>query len=369
MEQPTQTAPPAEPTAPIEQAAPPAVSEAPEYLSIDEMSVDQRREWERTGDIPTKPKADAEQKQAQAGEKPADAEDEASGQYHPDVAPYIKTQRPPGVSKRAHIRNELLRTVRELEAQSRAPQVQPQARQEPQQQTQQPQGPDVHVGFDPSDPEPTIEAFDQAHPIDEFATSPDPYRAQMAAFNREWSRWDRRLEQRASERIAHVQQARTQFAQKAQTWQERASAYIAANPEFPTRAQHLLKLEPRLSPAQPATPLTDLAEYVLESSIGPQLIDHLAIHPEAYAAIVNLPSQRAVFAALGALEHTLTSTAKTTASPAATAPKTVTSAPAAPTFLGSKTAEPVDEAAAALARGDFAAYEAAMNKRQYAPSR
>jgi hypothetical protein len=49
--------------------------------------------------------------------------------------------------------------------------------------------------------------------------------------------------------------------------------------------------------------------------------------------------------------------------------KTVSTAPAPPTVLGKKPAEPADEAKAAMARGDFAAYKRILNERERAALR
>ncbi len=148
---------------------------------------------------------------------------------------------------------------------------------------------------------------------------------------------------------------RTQFHERASTWIQRRDAFAAVTPEFEAKAV------PYLDTITANTPIGDV---LLESEVGPQMALYLATHPEEAKRIDALPPVSAL-RALGKLEarfdpDTPTSASATAAGPAA---KTVTSAPAPPTTLASRSATPADPAAAALANGDFAAWEEAENRK------
>lgn len=355
LEQPT---PAVEPTA----QPTPAPEPADDRISIEDMTFAQRQDWEKTGVVP--------RRQPEKKPEPAakvEADDETEPTYSPAIKPFIRNTKPAGISKREHERNELIRAATEERARAEAyrEQLERGARPQPQEQPPQAQQVQQHPGHDASDPEPTLDAFAAAHPLDEFLSAADPYAAQLAAFNREVSKWDRRQDARAEQRQSQYQRAHSEFIQKATTWSQRRDAYAQANPEFVTRAAHVLnELAPRIRPDQPSSPLTDLAEYAMESPIGPQVIDYLAAHPAEYAQLKASQSPRAVFEALGAIKHQLSFTAQPAA--AAPAPKLVTEAPPPATTLGNRPAEAADPVASAVARGDQRAFEVEANNRDVA---
>ncbi len=196
---------------------------------------------------------------------------------------------------------------------------------------------------DPKDPEPQESEFDD-------------YRKFVQAV----ARWEIRQEKREAAAEAEKTKAtdaetaqRTQFHERASTWIQRRDAFAAVTPEFEAKAV------PYLDTITANTPIGDV---LLESEVGPQMALYLATHPEEAQRIDALPPVSAL-RALGKLEarfDTPTSASATAAGPAA---KTVTTAPAPPTTLASRSATPADPAAAALANGDFAAWEEAENRK------
>lgn len=106
--------------------------------------------------------------------------------------------------------------------------------------------------------------------------------------------------------------------------------------------------------------------FVLNNELGTEVLYHLAQHPEEFQRIASLrmfdgnPDGIAQVAELTKLGISLS---PATHSPAQ--PRT-TSAPAPPTELAAKGLPPLDDAAAALQRGDFTGYRRAVNARELA---
>lgn len=257
-----------------------------------------------------------------------------------DTAPkgleqFVKTPPPPGVSKRQHAINEAIRHATALEQEvARLKSGTPPANQPPAQPATPPQPPKDYDGIDPSDPEPQI---------DQFADAIDPYAAHLRA----QIRWEDRKDARVAQHKAQQTARQTESQARMRDWAGRRDAFAATSPEFVAKAGALL------TQLQPDTPIGDT---IMDSPIGPQLALHLAEHPEEFQRIYGL-HWKAQLRELGKLEASLSTAPAAPAPPAAPQPKLVTSAPTPPPTLGTRSAEPADPVAAAVARKDFSAFE------------
>lgn len=100
----------------------------------------------------------------------------------------------------------------------------------------------------------------------------------------------------------------------------------------------------------------DFADRVARSKFSAHLIAHVADHPEILAEVRALESRSDVIAFVGALE---TLFKKTDTPPTPVPPKTISSAPAPGTALGSRPASASNPVTAAVIAGDVTAYRAA----------
>jgi hypothetical protein len=284
--------------------------------------------------------------------EPADPEADEQDAAEPEPAPAPVAEPAPvaKVSKRqAHI-NELTRKAAEadrraadlaakiaaIEART-APKAEPVA---------EPAKPATPVA-DPKDPEPTEADYDD-----------------YSAFTRALARWEvrqfRREEEAAAEAKAAQDAERTRVEASVTSfnaWVDRREAFVA---QHPARAQALSDF---LATLVTGTPIGDA---ILDSDVGPELADYLASNPTEAERIARLAPISAL-RALGKLEASLSPThASARAQPAA---KLVTTAPAPPMTLASRTADPADRVAAAVARGDYSTFELEENRKALAAGR
>lgn len=171
---------------------------------------------------------------------------------------------------------------------------------------QQPAGNTPHI--DPRDPEPTLEAFSAAHP-----NHLDPY----AGWQRELARWDRRQEQRQADAERRAADGRQQADQTARQLQERA---VDARTKYSDYDAVIVAFDQTLGdhPANDA-----ISRFVARSKVGGDLAYRLA--KESAATIEAIKGGRDVLLAhLGAVEASLTATAKSAAA------TTITTAPPPP---------------------------------------
>jgi len=156
--------------------------------------------------------------------------------------------------------------------------------------------------------------------------------------------------------------------------QSRAQAFVdardkaaAADPGFLDRirpvASQLVPVDD-LKPGQPRGPLNDAAQEILESPNGPAMLAHLADHPDVFERLRTAPNRDAVIRTMATIEAAISASVP----PKTPVVKTTSSAPAPATTLGSRSSAPADEAAAAVAVGDFGRYRSAMNRREAAAS-
>ncbi len=201
------------------------------------------------------------------------------------------------------------------------------------------------------------------------AADPEPQEANFedyGQFVRALSRWEVRQDKRdaaaASDReqqATRAQQADTDFRQRVSTWIGRRDAFLAAHP---ARADRVTAF---LDTLRPGTPMGDA---IMESEVGGEMADYFEANPQEADRIARLPPISAL-RALGKLEARFDSTTTSTSASAGPAAKTVTTAPAPPTMLAARSADPADPVAAAVARGDFSAFEAAENRKALAGAR
>lgn len=311
--------------------------------ALNALTPEVRAQWELTGDWP-EPKAVT---------ATADADPEADEQDKAEVAeaaPAVEAKAEPvvekTVSKRQQHINELERKAKaneiranELEAKIAALEAKTAPPKEE---------PKPAAIVDPKDPEPQEADFED-------------YRSFVKAL----SRWEIRQDKREADAAATVKAeqdrktaAETEFSTKISTWVGRRDAFLAKHPEAVDR------LAAFLDPVRPNTPLGDA---LMDSEVGPELADYLSKHPTEVERIARLAPISAL-RALGKLEAQFSSTTHASASvqPAA---KTVTTAPAPPTTLAARSADPSDPVAAAVARGDYSAFEAEENRKALAAAR
>lgn len=191
------------------------------------------------------------------------------------------------------------------------------------------------IPVDPNDPEPTFDTFKAAHP-----DHPDPY----AGFLREQGKWDRRQEAKA-EAVTRGQQAQAQARHEAvSAYGTRVAAFEAEHADFELVTAPFIQAHAR-HPYGPA-----ITQALLADDAGPAVLYHLAGHPEAAATVFRAPNPARALVALGMVAASLSALTSPPPKPALVTPN--------PTLLGRKPAAPVDEALAAVARGDFPAFQA-----------
>lgn len=327
-------------TAPVDQPIPaPAPVESPAPVAaedtrspIERMSRDERQQWELTGDVP-------ESVTGKPAAPPAAAEESAD----PTLSRFVKTPPPPGVSRRQHERNELIRAA--TEAQQRADALEARLRQPaPAPEPQRPEQPAQPVA---EDAEPAL---------DDFMDQADPY----VAWQRATAKWEVRQEFKARDIAAQQQAQRSQFQrqidQTVGTYQERETAFKATVPDFDART---LAFRSILDPTDP------IGKTILASEVAPQLILKLSELPDEVRRIGAI-AQHDMTAALRELWKHETSLSGTPASAATPQPKTVSSAPVPGTYLGSQPAPAADATRSAVARRDFLAFDEAETSREMA---
>jgi hypothetical protein len=178
---------------------------------------------------------------------------------------------------------------------------------------------------------------------------------------------DWKLDQREAKREFDTRQAKERdaataaerdFESRVSTWVERREAFFAAHPQRQARVNAFLDTVVSGSP---------IGDALMDSEHGAALAYYLATHPTEAERIARLGPVSAI-RELGRLEATISTTTSASAS-AGPAAKTVTSAPAPPTTLAARSADPADPVAAAVMRGDYSTFEAEENRRALAAGR
>ena len=120
--------------------------------------------------------------------------------------------------------------------------------------------------IDPRDPEPTFDSFVAANP-----THPDPY----AGTERAWNQWDRRREQKAAEQSRYAQQAEHASREAVTSYQTRAAELKATHSDYDAVTAPILDTYAN----HPYS--TAVASFLGSDPLGPQVLYHLAKHPDA----------------------------------------------------------------------------------------
>ncbi len=206
-------------------------------------------------------------------------------------------------------------------------------------------------------PEPAAKAdefqFTKPRPTEaEFETYPDFIEA-LAEWKSDQRDAKRAFEAEKTQRTQAEMSQREEFHAKASAWIGRRDAFLAKNP---AKTDALTTF---LDDVRAGTPLGDV---IIESEVGAEIADYLSSNPTEAERIARLPPIKQLLA-LGKIEDRFNDTTSASATTAGPAAKTVTTAPAPPTTLASRSATPADPAAAALANGDYAAWEAEENRK------
>ena len=170
-------------------------------------------------------------------------------------------------------------------------------------------------------------------------------------------------QQKAIEQQVAAQEAFTRTAQERVTaFTGRYREALSADATLPTRIDprlyDLKTVDACLQAGEPVTALNAVAQEIVESPQAVKLLVHLSEHPDTLASLASL-SPAAVIRAMARLESQLDT-------PAIPPPKTISSAPALTTTLGTRPAVPGDPISSSVRSGDFDAYRKAMNKREMA---
>lgn len=172
---------------------------------------------------------------------------------------------------------------------------------------------------EPTDPEPTLEAFIAANP-----QHADPY----AGWQRDLARWDRRQEQKAFAAQRQRETAEQSARQAVSTFHETAAT---ARTQY---ADYDVTFDALVAAVQGNPRETALTQAIAEA--GAPLAYHLGKHPEDLNALLTAPHPRAFSETLGAIKHQLT------AKPQKAAPKP-SDAPAPHTPVAGGSTVPADD--------------------------
>lgn len=175
-------------------------------------------------------------------------------------------------------------------------------------------------------------------------------------------------ESTAADRQRADHERTTAQTQRIDTFVKQLHETRAADPTFVSKlTPEMRALKPfgGLAPGETGGPRNVVAEQVYDSPIAPQVLLHFSQHPEALAAIEAMPAEIAalpprlrarahiqhIVLEYGKLEGSLVSAAR----PAA--PSTITNAPPPPPSVSSRAGSSADPSAAAVAKGDFGAFQ------------
>lgn len=224
----------------------------------------------------------------------------------------------------------------------------------------------------PADSRPaTAPAIDDPEPDPTDATT-FPEGQYDLGYMKSQARWEARQEfreQQAKTNAARERETAAQSATQRQTvFATRIKDAIAADPTF----ADVLSTSDAEVPSDPGNPMT---QVLMTSPVMVPLLKYLAAHPDESRRLAGMASRdpqtgrwsgnpTALYGEMKKLEGRLE--ALEGEKPPTPAPKTVSSAPPPPPTLGTKTVAAVDESDAAIARGDFRAFNQAEIKKDLA---
>jgi hypothetical protein len=207
-------------------------------------------------------------------------------------------------------------------------------------------------------------AMPDAPKIEDFE-SYDDWAIEMASFVA-----DKKLEAREARSRQESQHRREeqQFTEKAKKASERFGSYLEKNPEAKARiSPELMAIVPisQLKPGEPVGPHNFIAEQIFESDFTGELADYFSTDEgfQDFQRLMRL-SPDVIMREIGRLEARYVTRE---AAPSSTRPpKTISTAPDPPESFGKRPAAPADAAETALFSGDPVAYQAEMNRRDWA---
>lgn len=196
---------------------------------------------------------------------------------------------------------------------------------------------------------------------------PDPYDLSKypdgqwdPKFYEDMGRWAARDERRQAEQVAATkarETARTEAIRDRNTkFSERLSA-ASKEPGFRDAiSPDVLALRPTdaLQPGEAPSALNALADEIVSSEVGPQLLRHFSEHPEEMRRFAAIRTPQQLLREFVRLESSLTGGRASAAPPAA--PPPVSSAPPPPVSLEGRQHTPADPVRAAVVKQDFNAY-------------
>jgi hypothetical protein len=335
----------------------PAVTPAPAPSSATEAAVQkgdfsafrEARRAEREGKPLPTPKADSSTAEASASDPSHDAGAHAGSQQQPAAKAGGKnadTRVQELLAERARLRREL----EEARRGSSAP---------PAKSGQQP-GSQPAAGAHATDPRP--DPTDVAkYPDGQY----DP------KFIEDLGRWAAREERREADRLAQERAAETarteRSRQRNQQFTSRMNEAKTADPSFLQKlSPDVLSLRPfdALEPGEQPTARHAIAEEILGSEVGPQLLLHFSENPADLDRLSKL-GPRDLLREFARIEDRVLA-ARTAAS---TAPPPKSTAPPPPARLDGKQTTPADPLKSAVAKGDFGAFRRAKLERLAATAR
>lgn len=232
----------------------------------------------------------------------------------------------------------------------------------------------------PATQTPTRAASSAAQPVNDPKPNPQdatkyPDGQYDPKFIEDLGRWSAREERRSADTAEQTKQAETARTeasrQRNATFTERFDAAKAADPKFlDALSPEVLALRPfdALQPGEVPSARHAIAEEILSSEVGPQLLRHFSEHPEDLARLSAM-TPRVLLREFARIEDKVTSAVqKPAAAPAAEVP-VVSQAPPPPERLEGKQSTPADPIKSAVASGDFGAFRAAKRARMEANAR
>ncbi len=327
----------------------PATSTPATPFDLATLSPEERTDWRLTGKVPEKEPSTVNQQSpdtsSPAASTPAEpAEQVASTDASPEAASEPATPKksnadtriPELLADRAKERDRADKAERELAA-LKAQQTTPDAKTAP--------SPAPATEF------PGYDVWSETHPD-------APYDDYLIA------KFEHVQTQRQT--VAQQQAAQEQFSRSAT---ERVTAFtqryreaVASDATLPTRIDprlyDLKTVDACLQSGEPVTALNAVAQEIVESPAGIKMLVHLSEHPDELAKFSQL-SPAAVIRAMARLEGQLET-------PAIPPVKTISTAPALTTTLGTRPSVPGDPLDAAIRTGDFRTYRTLMNQREIA---
>jgi len=313
--------------------------------SLESLTPTERTEWRMTGNLPDSPK-ETDSETSPADSSPAEpVEQVASTEASPSPAPEPGTPRksnadtriPELLKARAAERERAERAERrlaELEARS---QTQPDA----------PAVPSPASG----DAFPAFDAWAEKNPDGSY----DQFMLEKFEHVQSRKQSERQQQQQAQRFIESAVERQTSF-------QHRYHEAVKSDPQLPQRINPILydlkTVDACLQAGEPVTALNAVAQEIVESPVAARLLVHLSEHPDEMEALSRM-NPAAVIRRMAKLEAQLDS-------PAIPPRKTITTAPAVTTTLGSRPAVPGDAIGAAITQGDYAKYRDLANARDMA---